>query len=275
MLQAIFFLSALRVDMRDVGAYARDGKMEVLIVIFKLIVIPLAIFLPLRFVAPDWALAFLIMLSAPTGMTIALVADFFHGKTALAIVITIVTSMLAPFSMPILLTALVGRDIPIDTLGMLRSLTTAILLPIVCAWIFQWLAPRFVKKESNAWRTLSVATFGLLIASIVSKTMAGEASFAFVFSWRVGLILLASFVAIVALIYVAYRMVFWRVVAERMTIALCMVYVNNTLALYVADRYFADQHIVPHLIVILLFLIALLPAFRFLAASVIAERTSI
>lgn len=275
LLQVIFFLSALRVNIRDLGAYARDGKMEVLIVLFKLVVLPLAIFLPLQFIAPDWALAYVIMLSAPTGMTIALVADFFHGKTALAIVITIVTSVLAPFSMPFLLTAIVGRDIPIDTFGMLRSLASAILLPFVCAWVVQWLAPRFVKKESNAWRTLSVAAFGLLIASIVSKTTGGETGFTFALSWRVLAIMLASFGAIVALLYGAYRMIYWRTVPERVTIALCMAYVNNTLSLYIADQYFADQHIVPHLIIILLFLNALLPAFKFLASSVIAERNSI
>ncbi len=271
-LQLIFFFSALRVDMRELTRYARDTKMDVLVSVFHLIIFPVLVFLPLQLVAPDWSLAFLITLSVPTGMTIALMADYFGGKTSLAIVITIMTSVLAPFTMPVLFSLLVGRTIPIDSFGMLRDLLWAIVLPFALAWLLHRSQPKIVERGANLWRTASIVLFGILIASIVSKTGGQEGALTLTLSARTLVMIGVSALLMVGLVYLSYRMVFWRSVSERMTIALCMVYLNNTLSLYIADRFFADQHIVPQLVVILLLLNAMLPGFKFFAYRLVRGR---
>jgi hypothetical protein len=68
-----------------------------------------------------------------------------------------------------------------------------------------------------------------------------------------------------------YATTYWRTPAERVTIALCLVYMNNTVALYIGDRYFAEQNVVPKLIIILTAVNALLPPIKWLAARVIKK----
>lgn len=271
LLQAIFFLSALRVDFRELRSYGTDWKMHLLTDGFMLVGLPLAVYWPLSLVAPDWALAFLIALAGPTGMTIALIADFFGGKTTLALVIVLTTSLLAPFTIPAVMQLTIGQSVPIDAWGMLRSLAEAIILPFAVAWLFQRAAPKVVKQGDTLWRNLSVALFGILIASIVSKTVgtAGAGGVALQFPPSLIAILVATFVYLAFLIWLSFKMVFWRSVGERITIALCMVYMNFTLALYIADRFFPEQRVVPKLVVILLFLNLMLPVFKVAAARVV------
>lgn len=278
LLQIIFFLSALRVNLKDLKEYSADWKMHLLTAGFMLIALPLAVYVPLAPLAPDWALAFLIALSGPTGMTIALIADFFGGKTSLALIIVLITSLLAPFTIPIVMQITVGQNVPIDALGMLRSLAEAIILPFAVASLFQRFASKIVVKGDAVWRTASVLVFGVLIASIVSKTTVGPTAelgtggIALFLDWRIVGILILTFLWLAFLIWVSYRMVFWRTVGERITIALCMVYMNFTLALYIADRFFPTQRVVPKLVVILLILNLMLPFFKVAASRMTRRR---
>ncbi|MEK7072884.1 MAG: bile acid:sodium symporter [Patescibacteria group bacterium] len=275
LLQIIFFLSALRVNIKDLKVYAVDWKMHILTAGFMLVVLPFAVYYPLAPFAPDWALAFMIALAAPTGMTIALIADFFGGKTSLALIIVLVTSVLAPFTIPSVVQITVGQSVPIDSIGMLRSLAEVIILPFLLAFLFQRFAPKLAARGDTVWRTTSVAVFGILIASIVSKATAGASvgtgATPLIADLNTVLMLLVVFGYLAFLIWLSFRMVFWRNAPERITIALCMVYMNFTLSLYIADRFFAAQRVVPKLVVILLLLNLLLPFFKIAAARVVAH----
>ncbi|MEI7740889.1 MAG: bile acid:sodium symporter [bacterium] len=270
MLQLIFFLSALRIDINDLKKYTLDWKMNLLAAFFMLVFLPVAVYLPLKYFAPHWALAFLIALAGPTGMTIALVADFFHGKTSLALVISVVTSILAPFTMPIVFQIFAGAEVHIHAIFMLRELATAILIPFILAYIVSRLVPKLVARGSSIWRTVSVMIFGLLIASIVSKTaVVASDPAALHLSLKTFVVLMITFFYIAFLVWISYRMIYWRNVSERITIALCMMYMNFTLALYVGDQFFSEQKVVPQLVVIVLLLDVMLPFLKVMAGRVV------
>jgi predicted Na+-dependent transporter len=272
LLQCVFFLSALRINLRDVKEYALDWKMQLMTTVFMLIVLPLAVYLPLTFIMPEWSLAFLIALAGPTGMTIALIADFFHGKPTLALVISVITSLVAPFTMPLLFHTLLGASIKMNPMFMLRELFTAIVIPFFLAFLVDRFAPIVVKKGADMWRTLSIAIFGLLIASIVSKTAGGAGDSASLHLSLHNVILLTmTFFYVGFLIWISYKMVYWRNVGERVTVALSMMYMNFTLALYVGDQFFAAQNVVPQLVVIVLLLDAMLPLLKVFAGKFIEE----
>jgi len=67
----------------------------------------------------------------------------------------------------------------------------------------------------------------------------------------------------------AFYIVRWRPVADRVTIALCMLYLNNTLALFVGERFFRALGVVPKQVLLLLVVNALLPVLKFAALRVL------
>jgi predicted Na+-dependent transporter len=263
MLMAIFFTSSLRLDLKELIGYAKDWKMLTMSNVFMLIFLPLAMWLPCYIFAPDWSLAFLIMGAMPTGMTIALIADLFGGKTSLALVVTATTSLFAPITIPLVFWLAIGRVVPVPVVSLFTNLFITIVVPFAFAALLQRKAPAMVKKYDPVWRNVAVWTFGLLIAAIVGDTVGHDV---IILSARDIGLMIVMIVYIGGLTALAYFMAWWRTNAEKATLALCMVYLNNTLALFIANRYFPSSRLMTQLVLLLLLINVLLPPFRWIAA---------
>ncbi len=255
LLMAVFFTSSLRLSLPALLKYAKDWRLLLIACVFMLVVLPLALFIPLHFLSPEWALAFLIAGVMPTGMTIALVAEFFGGTPPLALLITVATSLLAPLTIPFLFQIAIGQSIPIPVGSMMRSLFISIVLPFIAAAIIQRKAPTFVQRHDAGLRILSVLLFGILVTGITADT--SGATFPSLHLPDIGIILIGV-IWTGLLTRAAYDLLPWRTKGERLTVALCLVYINNTLALFIADRYFKEYGAVARVVVILLVLNLLL-----------------
>lgn len=265
LLITVFFTSSLRLNTKELIGYAKDWRMLLISNLFMLVILPFALYFPALAFSQEWALALLILGAMPTGMTIALVADFFGGKTSLALVITATTSLLAPLSIPIIFKIAVDRVVPIPVLEMFWSLFLTIVIPFVLATLVKQAVPKKVKKYDNLIRTISVACFGILIAGIVADS-SNETLISL--SVRDILIVIISMIWLGVLIWASYFLVRWRPPADRITIALCMVYLNNTLALFIGSKFFKEYQVVPKLLLLLLVVNALLPPLKWAASHV-------
>jgi predicted Na+-dependent transporter len=263
LLISVFFFSSLRLSLGELIDYAKDWKMLAIANLFMLVVIPFALYYPFLPFSPDWALVLLILGAMPTGMTIALVADFFGGKTSLALLVTTTTSLLAPLTIPIIFKIAVGQAVPIPVLQMCWSLFLTIVVPFVLAMLVKRAIPKFVSRHDNAWRQISVAAFGILIAGIVADT-SGDTLIAL--SVRDILIVGLGMLWLGAITFACYELLPWRTASERITIALCLIYLNNTLALFIGDKFFKNQNVIPKLLLLLLVVNVLLPPIKFAAS---------
>ncbi len=265
----VFFFSSLRLSLGEVVSYAKDWRMVLITALYMLVIMPFALFVPTSFLSREWSVALLILGAMPTGMTIALMAEFFGGKTSLALVITTVTSLLAPFTIPLVTKIAIGQSVEIDTLGMFWSLSLTIVAPFILAMLVKRAVPKQVEKLDGLWRNLSVAAFGVLITGIVASTQGGGG---ITFTMRDAWMMLISMVLLGAMTWGGYYIVQWRSSADRMTIALCMLYMNNTLALFVGERFFRDLGVVPKQVLLLLVVNALLPVLKLAAIRVLGTK---
>ncbi len=261
-LMTIFFASSLRLNIGEMVGYAKDARMMAISNVVKLFFIPLAMWLPLHFFAPEWALSFLIVGAVPTGLTIALIADLFGGKTSLAMLVSVTTSLLAPITVPLVILAAVGRSIPFPVATLFGSLFLTIVIPFVLALLVKRLAQTTVEKHDLLWRETSLILFALLVAAVTADSVGGEA---IALGWsEVGLVMV-MLVFMGGIAWLSYAITGWRKVSERITVALCMLYMNNTLALYIGNTFFKEQHIVPKLLIILAAVNLLLPPVKWFA----------
>lgn len=265
----VFFFSSLRLSLNEVLSYAKDWRMLAITSLYMLVILPFALWFPTSFLSVEWSVALLILGAMPTGMTIALMAEFFGGKTSLALVITTVTSLLAPFTIPLVTKIAVGQSVDIDMLRMFWSLFLTIVAPFVLAMLVKRAVPKQVKKLDSVWRNLSVAAFGILITGIVASTQGGGG---IVFTMNDAWMMLISMALLGATTWAAFYIVWWRPKADRMTIALCMLYLNNTLALFVGERFFKDLGVVPKQVLLLLVVNALLPVLKLAAIRVLRTK---
>lgn len=270
-LMAIFFTSSLRLELRELVGYAKDWKMLVIANVVMLIFMPLAMWLPTWAFAPDWALAFLIVGAVPTGLTIALIADLFGGRASLAMLVSATTSLLSPITIPLVLSLVVGRTIAIPVASLFGSLVLTIVLPFFLATVVKARARAFVATHDLLWREISLILFGLVVAAVVADTVSGKP---LPLGWNeIGIVTVMT-VFMGGIAWLSYGITAWRSPAERITIALCMVYMNNTIALYIGDKYFREQDVVPKLLVILTAVNALLPPIKYAAGRILRKPKS-
>jgi len=266
LLMVIFLVSSLRLDLGELKAYVRDWKMLAVTNLIMLVLMPLGMWFPAWIFAPDWALAFLIVGAAPTGLTIALVADLFGGRQSLAMLVAVTTSLIAPLTMPLVLWLVVGQSVDFPVLSMFGSLFLTIVIPFGAAMLIKRRAKKFVARHDLAWREISLILFGVLVAGVTADSIIGS-NYTFNPHDLGIVIVMTAFMGGIA--WFGYATTYWRTPAERITIALCLVYMNNTVALYIGDRFFAAQNVVPKLIIILTAVNALLPPIKWLASRVL------
>jgi BASS family bile acid:Na+ symporter len=267
LLMVIFFTSSLRLGLHELLDYGRDWKMLVSSNAVKLFVIPLLMWLPLHAFAPDWALAFLIVGVVPTGLTIALIADLFGGKTTLAMLVSATTSLLAPLTIPFVFWLLLRQEIAIPVVSLFESLFLTIVVPFGLAMLVKSKAKKTVEKYDLWWREISLILFGVLVAGITADSVGSST---FNLGWNELGIVTIMLIFMGGAAALAYGITAWRTPSERVTIALCMVYMNNTLALYLGERFFHDQQVVPKLLVILTAVNALLVPIKWAATKALA-----
>lgn len=265
-LMVIFFTSSLRLELRELTKDAKDWKLLLIANVVMLLFMPLAMWLPMRIFAPDWALAFLIVGAMPTGLTIALIADLFGGRASLAMLVSATTSLLSPITIPLVLSLVVEKTVAIPVLQLFGSLLLTIVLPCLLAMIVKATARDFVIAHDLLWREVSLILFSLVVAAVVADTVSGQT---LPLGWNeIGIVIVMT-IFMGGIAWLSYGITAWRVPSDRVTIALCMVYMNNTLALYIGDTYFRAYGVVPKLLVILTAVNALLPPIKYAASRIL------
>jgi len=262
----IFFLSSLKMDLSHIKTYLHDKKMLFVVNLLMLIVIPAVVYYLTLSVFPTLAIAFLILAAMPSGMTDPLLSELSGGKQDLALVFTVTTSLLAPITAPLIIKFLAGTAVLVSFYDMFISLATVIFIPFILAQIVKRFAGEGIERLSFTFKPVSVLFLALLIIGIVAKQ-----ADAIIEGLRGGesiLYLLALFVFFAILHLIGYFSVFWRDKTDRTTVAVCLTYMNFTLAIYLVDQFFIESNIVVPVILSVIPWALMLVPFRWVMSRV-------
>ena len=96
-----FFLSYLSIDLESVWKVLKGHRRQILaFTVMKLAVLPVVIYFVFYFVAPDYALAALLLTGVSTGVVSPMISNMVRGNSSLVLVVVVTTSALAPFTLP-------------------------------------------------------------------------------------------------------------------------------------------------------------------------------
>ena len=140
-----FFLSYLSIDLADVWKAFRGHSREILgFTVLKLALLPLALYGLFLAVAPRYALSALLLTGVSTGVVSPMISNMVRGNSSLVLVVVVITSVLAPFTLPALVKILLAREVAISFWAMLKLLATVIFIPIVLVEIIRYGWPRLI-----------------------------------------------------------------------------------------------------------------------------------
>ncbi|MBT6253658.1 hypothetical protein HOI83_00260 [Candidatus Uhrbacteria bacterium] len=267
-LQIIFFLTSLKLDSKKVFKAVKNYKMLLVANIFMLLVLPTVVYLIANLIVPEFALALLLLSAMPTGMTAPLLVEVVGGKPSVALVLTLTTSLLAPLTIPLVVGTFAGTAVTVGALTMFWSLVKVIVIPFVLAQGVRYIANGKLDKVTVYFKPASLVLLCLLIMGVVAKQadtiMSGIGN-----TLLIQLAVLFVFVAV--LLVVGYFVTFWKRCDERITVSICMTFMNFTLAIYLAGSFFSDPNILLATVLIIFPWTLLLFPFRYIARNLVCK----
>ncbi len=242
-LAGILFFTGLKLDFREAGRALAKPWLVLYLAIMLMVVLPVGVYAAARLCLPvGLAVGVMIVVAMPSGLACSSLTDIAKGNAALALVVTMVTSLLCPFSTPWIITvgcgaapAGAGKEFLIE-----QAVFLAVILfsPMGVAWLVRSLAPRTVVRYRGAYTGLSMISLALLILGAMSGVSAD--CIELIREKPVIALILALFMfGFSAVLHViGYFLAFWRSVADKAAVSVNAAYVNNGLAIVFASTFY-------------------------------------
>jgi BASS family bile acid:Na+ symporter len=162
-LMICFFLSYLSIDLASVWKALMGHSAQILMLtLMKLVILPVIIYFVFYLFAPRYALSTLLLAGISTGVVAPMISNMVRGNSALVLVAVVITSALAPFTLPALIKIVVAKEVAVSFLSMLRMLATLVFVPIVAVEIVRYLLPRLVAPILKFQFPVSLVLFALM-----------------------------------------------------------------------------------------------------------------
>lgn len=252
---ANFFLSYLSIDFESVWrVLSGHGRQIMSFTLMKLIILPVLLFYILSFIAPSYALSALLLTGVSTGVTAPFISNIVRGNSSLVLVVVVITSALAPLTLPALVKIVVAREVAISFFSMIRMLAMVIFIPIIAVEIIRKLLPKVVDPLLKIQFPVSLLLFTLINLGVFYR-------YAPFFKKEPGVIISAVAVAFgLAAIYFFIGIFFFRksTLANQIAGAIMLGNLNNVLVIVFSSQFFgpveplvAAMYMVPYFVLVI------------------------
>ena len=231
----LLFFSFLKIDFLQVFHDIRKKAFILFILcFFKLCVIPVGLFFLTQALWPEYAVPVLLLSGISTGVVAPFISGLLGASTLLVLMMVVVSSLLSPFSLPALVSLLVGRTIEISFLFMVKILAMVVFLPAVAATLLRYLFPSFLEKLEKVQFPVSLFLFACINLGVFAK----YSSFFIETPLKVAETILVAFILSVIYHVVGFS-VTWRMKREdQLAGAISFAYMNNVLIIAFSSQFF-------------------------------------
>ena len=254
-LMANFFLSYLSIELTDVWKALQGHSRQILtFTVMKLIILPVVLFYIFYYIAPAYALSALLLTGISTGVVAPFISNMVRSNSSLVLVVVVITSMLAPFTLPLLIKIVAARQVEISFFSMLRMLALVIFVPIIAVEALRRLTPRLLAPLIKMQFPISLLLFAIINLGVFYR-------YAPFFKKEPKIIILASLVAAgLAVIYCIIGIFFfWKSSLENQLAGAVMLgNLNNVLVIVFSSEFFgpiepmvAAMYMIPFFVIII------------------------
>lgn len=166
----MLFFSFLRINFLHIFREARKRVLVISILcLFKLFLIPLGLFVLTRAVWPEYAIPVLLLSGISTGVVAPFISGLLEANTLLVLMMVVISSLIAPFSLPALVSFFAGETIEIPFLVMVKILALAVFVPALASLVLRSLYPSSLKKLERAQFPVSLFTIATINLGVFAK----------------------------------------------------------------------------------------------------------
>ncbi len=200
-------------------------------------VLPVVLYGLFLLVLPDYAVAVLLLTGVSTGVVAPFMSNLVGGNSARVLVVTVITSILVPFSLPAVVGFVLSKSVHLSFWNMLQVLALAIFVPIAAVQVLRRFAPALLDAANRLSYPVNLAMFALINLGIFSK-------YSGIFYTDPTLIVEAALVGVIlSMLYCATGIFFFRgkSVEDRVAGAVMMGHINNILMVVFCAQFFGPR----------------------------------
>ena len=237
LLMIMLFLEFLKTDLIQILKQIKDYKLMTFLVCMYMVIIPVIFFLAINLFNRELAVGILLLIAMPAGVPSPTLTDIVKGNIALSLSITIITSMIAPFTVPVLFWFINYDNFSINTLEIFKDLAILVFLPLILSQIIKKIVPEKINKGKHIFTSVNI----LILFFIVFATMGSQCDVILRNSvdilWQIGFLYL-----IFILLHVIGYLIGYRHNKEnKMAITIGATYMNNGMAIVLAATHFGPS----------------------------------
>jgi BASS family bile acid:Na+ symporter len=239
LLGGILFFSFLRLPLRELQAALAERRRWITagwLTLLKLLVIPVLVWAALQALIPAWAAGVLLVVCMPAGLSSLALTDLQRGDRALALLMVLITSLVAPLTVPALLTVLTHAHADWRLVAERAVYISALLvIPFLAAQACRAAAPAVIARHHASWGMGAIACSMTLIGVSILAVRGAWAGATFgMLMTALALTVAASLVILAVVALAARRMDRAAVIA----FGCGAIYMNNGLAVAFAVRFY-------------------------------------
>lgn len=230
------FLSAMKVDLLSIADSFKKPLEIINLSILKLLVLPFLVFLISFLFAEQYRLGLILLAAAPAAVAAPAVIAMLGGNVKLSLLVSVITNLLAPLSIPLVLALTVGTEVELDLIGMFIFLLWVVCLPFLFAFLIQ----KYNRKMTKSIKHYSGATISVVFFIFGLMSIAPYANF--IFENFDNSIVAFGVVFLIAAVFHLFSYLFYlKKDRDSFTTALVtLAYFNDGLVILIAAKYFDE-----------------------------------
>jgi predicted Na+-dependent transporter len=233
-LMIMLFFVFLKTDVLHIIEALKDYKLMLYITCIYMLIIPVLFYFLVNLFDPKLAVGILLLTAMPAGVSSPTLTDIVKGNIPLSMSIVIVTSLIAPFTVPLLFGVLKSNSLPIDLLALFRDLAIIVFLPMLFSQVIKKYFPAAIKRQQHLFTSFNVILLFILVYAVMgSQSGMIIADFRKII-WHV----LFLYVIFILLHIAGYYMAYKQNKENKVAIAIGAAYMNNGMAIVLAATHF-------------------------------------
>lgn len=234
LIMLMMFLVFLKSDLVHVLGEIKNYKRILYLVSTYMIFIPIIFFLVFNQFDEKIAIGILLLTSMPAAVASPAISDMVNGNTALSLSITIVTSIAAPFTIPIIFGFLNFHKLSINPWQIFFDLSIMVFIPIVVSQLFRRYLPGIVARKKHYVTPINICILSLMVYIVIGS----QHKVLLNMSLDILVNLLILYTIFIVLHIVGYMLGAKQKKQNKISICIGMAYMNNGLAIVLAAQYF-------------------------------------
>ncbi len=240
LLGMMLFLAFLKIDALEVLENMRNLRLMIYIASVYMLVIPLVFYFSTRIFDADLAIGILLLTAMPAGVATPALTDIAKGNISLSMSLTIVSQLLAPFTVPFLFWLMDIDSLTINKLLILKDIAILVFLPMIISQIVKRYLPRTITKTQHFFTSANVfLLFSFVYIAISSqRNVILENPTGLI--WKIALL----YLVFILLHIIGYMICPKENKESRIAVAIGAAYMNNGMAIVLAASYFKPEILV-------------------------------